>query len=163
MCYPTDTKPVQADKPVVPSFEHVQYKMASADYKDLEGFIAELRDALGTFDITVADDPSLDGTDMVGVIISRSDIITEDLAKTLKADLPEQFRGLRVREITSKLRTQPVFSKGDEVIDLLSDSNEESVIVRREWVENCWLYIIRHKKDTDESYNIRNRFEHEIE
>ena len=162
MCYPTDTKPVQADKPVVPSFEHVDYKTANSDQSSAWEFIEELRIALAHFGITVSNDPAFDDSgETIAVVISRDDINTEDLAKTLKADMPEMYQGIRTRTIASKLRTPPLFSKGDEVGDT-HHSNEISIVVRREWAENHWHYEIRHKKDTNDSFNYRSRYEHEL-
>ena len=127
MCYST----------VEPSFERADYKTANG--ANAWELIEELRSALAHFGITVANDPAFDGSGTPAVIISRDDISTEDLAKTLKADMPEMYQGMRARTIASKLRTEPLFSRGDKVI---TRDFKHITIYSRKWF-NSWWYKSR--------------------
>jgi hypothetical protein len=73
------------------SFTTKQFSLASADYKDLEGFIEEMDIALRRLDIYVVQDPRYSDSDMYGVIFHKGPVNPYQLYRQLKKEDPDSF------------------------------------------------------------------------
>ena len=53
----------------------------SSDWKDIEGFVDDLKDGIQQLGLYIIDDPLHEGSDSYGVLISKTPITEEDLKK----------------------------------------------------------------------------------
>ena len=61
--------------------EDEEFYQVSADFSDIDGFVENLMKVLPSLGINVIDDPILDGSDQVGIILSKREIDPKEVEK----------------------------------------------------------------------------------
>lgn len=91
--------------------------LVNADYSDFGGFVNQLKPVLKKLGLYVINDPILDGSDSIGIIISKTPITKSQIQILRKEYFGPDEEDLDENTDNTRRKVEDIFFKWDEIVD----------------------------------------------